>query len=89
MPTAAEAGLPDFTQTSWAGYFAPKGTPPDIVARLQQELAPIIKGKEFSEWQASLGSEAVGSTAAEFAAFIKEDCPKWRKIATEANIQLE
>ena len=89
VPTAAEAGLPAFTQTAWNGYFAPKGTPPEIVARLQQELVPVIKGKEFSEFQVSLGSEAVGSTAAEFAAFIKDECPKWRKIATEANIQLE
>ena len=89
VPTAAEAGLPAFTQTAWNGYFVPKGTPPEIVARLQQELTPIIKGKEYSEWLASLGSEAGGSTAAEFAAFIKDECPKWRKIAIEANIRLE
>jgi len=89
VPTAAEAGLPAFIQTSWNGYFAPKGTPPEIIARLQKELTPIIKGKEFSEWLASLGSEAVGSTAAEFVAFMKEECPRWRKIAQEANIQLE
>lgn len=89
VPTAAEAGLPAFTMTSWNGYFAPRGTPLEIIAKLQQELAPIIKGKDFSEWQTSLGSEAGGTTTAEFAAFIKDECPKWRRMATDANIKLE
>ena len=89
VPTAAEAGFPAFTQTSWNGYMAPKGTPPEILSRLNKDLVQVIKGKDFSEWMASLGSEAVGSTAEEFAAFIKDECPHWRKIAQEAHIQLE
>jgi len=89
VPTAAEAGFPAFTQTSWNGYMAPKGTPPEILSRLNKDLVQVIKGKDFSEWLASLGSEAVGSTAEEFAAFIKDECPHWRKIAQEAHIQLE
>jgi len=89
VPTSAEAGLPAFTQTSWNGYFAPKGTPPEIIAKLQRELSSIIRGRDFSEWLASLGSEAVGSTTAEFAAFMREECPRWRKVALEANIRLD
>lgn len=89
VPTSAEAGLPAFTQTSWNGYVAPKGTPPEIVARLQKELALIIRGKETQEWAATLGSEAVGSTSAEFAAFIKDECPRWQKVAQEAGIRLD
>ena len=89
VPTAAEVGVPGLSMTSWNGYFAPKGTPPEIISRLQQELAGIIKGKAFSEWLGSLGSEAVGSTAAEFATYIQEECPRWSKIAREAGIQLD
>ena len=89
VPTSAEAGFPGFTQTSWNGYFAPKGTPPEVLGRLNKDLVQIIKGKDFSEWMASLGSEAVGSTVEEFAAYIKDECPRWQKIAQEAHIQLE
>jgi tripartite-type tricarboxylate transporter receptor subunit TctC len=89
VPTAAEVGVPGFNVTAWNGYFAPKGTPPEIVSRLQKELAAIIKAKDFSEWLVSLGSEAVGGTAAEFGAYIQEECPRWAKIAREAGIRLD
>jgi tripartite-type tricarboxylate transporter receptor subunit TctC len=89
VPTSAELGLPGFLQIGWNGYVVPKGTPPEIVARLQKEISAILRGKDFSEWMASLGSEAVGSTSAEFAAFIKEDCPRWQKVVKDAGIRLE
>lgn len=89
VPTSAEAGLPAFTQLGWNGYVVPKGTPPEIVARLQKELSAILRGKDFSEWIASLGSEAIGSTSAEFAAFVQEDCPRWQKVVKDAGIRLD
>ena len=89
VPTTAEAGLPAFTQTAWNGYLAPKGTPPEVIVRLQKELSAVIQGKDFSDWMVSLGSEAVGSTSAEFAAFMKEECQRWKKVAEDAGVRLE
>ncbi len=89
VPTAAEAGYPAFIQTSWNGYFAPKGTPPDVIARLQKEISNIIQARDFSDWMVSLGSEAVGSTPEQFKAFMKEDCPRWKKVATDAGVRLD
>jgi len=89
VPTTAEAGLPAFTQTAWNGYLAPKGTPQEVIVRLQKELSAVIQGKDFSDWMVSLGSEAVGSTSAEFAAFMKEECQRWKKVAEDAGVRLE
>jgi tripartite-type tricarboxylate transporter receptor subunit TctC len=89
VPTSVEAGLPEFMMTSWNGYFAPKGTPAPVVARLHNEIATLIKARDFADWLASLGSEAVGNTPEEFAAYIRQECPRWRKIAQDTGMRLD
>lgn len=89
IPTAAEAGLPAFSIFAWHGYFAPTGTPPEILTKLQRALSTAIKDPDYSAWARSQGSEMGGQSSAEFAEFIKSDRQLWKEIVRKADIRLE
>jgi tripartite-type tricarboxylate transporter receptor subunit TctC len=89
IPTAVEAGLPDFRIFAWHGYFAPRGTPPDVAAKLQRTLAAAILNPDYAAWARSQGSELGGQSSAEFAAFIRRDRALIRDIVRKADIRLE
>jgi tripartite-type tricarboxylate transporter receptor subunit TctC len=89
VPTAAEAGLPGYETYVWYGMYAPKGTPPPITSRIQQEIARLVKTPEFGERFAALGADAVASTPDEFAAFTRTEYDKVAKLVKAANIQPE
>ena len=88
MPTVAEA-LPGFEAVSWGGVMAPAGTPPEIIARLNAEINRILKMPDVAEKLQALGAEIVGSTADEFAAYVKSEIDKWGKVARDNNIKLD
>ena len=89
VPTAAEAGLPGYETYVWYGMYAPKGTPPAITSRIQQEIARLVKLPEFGERFAALGADAVASTPDEFAAFTRAEYQKFARLVKAANIQPE
>lgn len=89
IPTAAEAGLPAFSIFAWHGYFAPTGTPPEIMAKLQRALSSAIKDPDYSAWARSQGSEMGGQSSAEFAEFIRTDQRLWKEIVRKADVRLE
>ena len=71
VPTLAEAGLAGYEIGSWQGVFAPAGTPPEIVKRLNTEIVKIINMPDVREKLVGLGAEPVGNTPEEFAAMVK------------------
>lgn len=88
VPTMSEAGLPGYEVYVWYGVVAPAGTPPDIIAKLNQELVrifnlPDVKGKLLAQ-----GSELATGTPEEFADFIRKDVAKWNKVIRDANVQV-
>ena len=89
IPTAAEAGFPAFNIFAWHGYFAPTGTPPEILAKLQRALSTAIKDRDYSAWARSQGSEMGGQSSAEFAEFIRSDRQLWKEIVKKADVRLE
>ena len=89
VPTLAEAGLGQFEVTQWYGAFAPARTPAARVARLQSEIAAILKSPEMSARIAQEGSRAVGNTGAEFARVIESESGKWRQLIAQAGIKAE
>ena len=89
LPTMVEAGVPGYEMSGWNGIFAPKGTPPEIVARLHAELVKILRAPEVKEQLAALGAEPVGDTPEEFGAFLKADKARWGKIIQEKGIRPE
>ena len=89
VPTLAEAGLPHQESDTLLGVLAPAGTPPSIVARLQQEVRDAMVQPDVAEKLAALGFESVASSPEEFTARIATDIPKWAKLIQNANIKAE
>jgi tripartite-type tricarboxylate transporter receptor subunit TctC len=89
MPTAAEAGLPDVLLTTWTGFYAPKGTPVEIVDRINADLYTVSAMPEVIERLAALGGTPKLMRPAEFAAFASAEKERWGQIIRRANIKVE
>jgi len=89
IPTAAEAGLPAFSLFAWHGYFAPAGTSPEILAKLQRALSAAVRDPDYTAWAKSQGSQMGGQSSAEFAEFIRKDRELWKEIVKKADVHLE
>jgi len=88
-PTVAESGVPGFEVILWTGVLAPAGTPREIIAQLQREIATLLTLPEVKELLAKQGAEINSAGAEQFAAIIRNDLAKWVKVAREANIRIE
>jgi tripartite-type tricarboxylate transporter receptor subunit TctC len=89
VPTLAEAGVPGIEITLWTGLFAPSGTPPDVLTRLETEMKAIMRDAQVRERLRTLAADAVGSTAAEFASRIKADIERWTEVANAAQVKID
>jgi tripartite-type tricarboxylate transporter receptor subunit TctC len=89
VPSLHEAGVTNFDMDSWAGLFAPAGTPPEIVARLNAEVRRILGDPEAKARIANLGFEAFGSSPDELGEFVKAQLVKWTTMIREAGIEAE
>jgi tripartite-type tricarboxylate transporter receptor subunit TctC len=87
VPTIAEAGVAGFEFGNWHGLFAPAGTPDRIVRRLHQAVVRIFDDPEIRDLVHARGSEIIASTPEEFAATLKRDIERYRKIMLDAGIQ--
>ena len=88
-PTLEEAGIKGVEAGIWLGLFAPAGTPPAVVARLNAEVNKVLAMQDIKDKISAGGASAVGGTSEEFGAFVKADYAKWGKIARDANIKIE
>jgi tripartite-type tricarboxylate transporter receptor subunit TctC len=88
-PTLAEAGVRGVDTGIWLGLFAPAGTPPAVVQRLNAEVNRVLQQPDVRERIASGGAQPVGGTSEAFAAFVRTDYERWGRIAREANIKIE
>ena len=89
IPTIAESGVPGYEIVSWQGIFAPAGTPPEIVKRLNTEIVKILNMPDVRERMEALGVDPVANTPEEFAAFQKAEIAKWAKVIKEGNVKVE
>lgn len=89
LPTIHDAGLPNFDPVTWTGICAAKGTPPAVVARLQQDIAKVLAMPEISRKLVQDGLEPVGSTPEQFREFLVADKAKWGRIIKQANVKAE
>jgi tripartite-type tricarboxylate transporter receptor subunit TctC len=87
LPSMQEAGVPDFDITSWQGYFAPAGTPKEIVTRLNAEIRKIIETPEIKAQLATLGMDAFSGTPEQLGAFVAEQLVLWEKLIKNAGIE--
>ncbi len=89
VPTFDESGLKDFEVESWAGLFAPSGTPFDIVTRLSAEIRTIIEMPEVKAQIAQIGFEVFGSTPQELGLFVKDQLVRTERMVKDAGIEPE
>ena len=89
VPTIAESGFPGFSADAWNGLFVPKGTPPAIINRLYQEVAAILKQPAVIERFASVGLVPVGSTPAEYTAYLQAEIEKWARFVKVSGAKVD
>jgi tripartite-type tricarboxylate transporter receptor subunit TctC len=87
VPTVAET-LPGYEAYEWHGVFAPTGTPPEIIAKLNAGLNAVRKEPAIAERLAQLNVESRENTPAECGAFVAAEMEKWGRVVREANIKL-
>ena len=88
MPTVAEV-LPGFESVTWFGLYGPKGLPQDLAAKVNQAVNAALADADVKERFARLGAEPAGGTPQAFAAMVKADNSKWKKIIAERKISVE
>jgi tripartite-type tricarboxylate transporter receptor subunit TctC len=84
--TVSEDAIPGFEAAGWQGYFAPAGTPREIVTRIQRETAAAIALPDTQARIKAMGNEPVASTPAEFDAKFRADIAKFQQVVREAGI---
>jgi tripartite-type tricarboxylate transporter receptor subunit TctC len=89
IPTIAEAGVPGYSGDARYGLFAPRGTPPAVVARLNAVIGQSLQTIERRERLLAQGVEVVGSTQAMFAADLKAETEKWARVVKDAGIKTD
>ena len=80
VPTTAEAGMPEVRMDTWFGLVGPPGMPKEIVARINRELAAIVKEPAFQDKLAKLGLAVDYRPDAAFISFMADDTKKWREL---------
>ena len=75
--------------TIWLGLWGPAAMPPELVNRLHTDVVAALKSPKLQELFATQDAQAVGSTPAEFAARVRAELARWRKIVQVANIKQE
>jgi tripartite-type tricarboxylate transporter receptor subunit TctC len=88
VPVVAET-VKGFEILDWCGFMAPAGTPADIVARLQQEIAAILREPEVVARLRAQGLIPEPGTSEQFAQFIASERAKWSRVATQVHLRLD
>ncbi len=89
VPTAAEAGLPDFNVSSWQAAMAPAGTPAPLCETIAAEITAILREPAVANTLEAGGYTVAGGTPGDYAAFQRAEIARWRRVAQAANIVLD
>jgi tripartite-type tricarboxylate transporter receptor subunit TctC len=89
VPTMRESGFNDFDDLTWFGFFAPAGTPPAVVARLNAEINKAMALPDVVAKFAEQGLTARPNTAAEFTTFLRAEIPKWAKAVKDSGAKVD
>lgn len=89
LATTGELGMPQVEADNWYGLVAPSGTPAPILAKLQAAAAEALHAQDVKDKLASQGAIAVGNTAAEFQAYVKNEIERWGKVIAATGIKIK
>ena len=88
VPSIAEAGVPGYAATLWLGLLAPKGTPPQIVQKLFDEIAKLLRQPEVESAYLATGTDVTISNPEQFGLFVKAEYDKWAKVIKAVDAQV-
>ena len=89
VPTVAESGYPDFEVLAWYGLFTPRGTPKEVVSRLNTEIEKILGQPDIREKLAALGAEPKYMNPEQLTAFVSVESPKWGRLIRESGAKAD
>jgi tripartite-type tricarboxylate transporter receptor subunit TctC len=87
-PTLAESGLAGYQASTWFGVFAPRGTPPEILAKLNAEFNKALADPRLNEILRMEGAEAIGGTPAQFRTFVQGEIDRWAPVVKAAGVKV-
>ncbi len=89
VPSASELGLPDYNVSTWYGVWAPKGTPPEIQARMHEEVRKAVQSERLKAVWAGQGAEFPNLTQPQFASFIDAEVKRWAQVVKASNVKAD
>jgi tripartite-type tricarboxylate transporter receptor subunit TctC len=89
VPTLAETVLPGMEMSAWQGVVLPAGTPAPIVQRLNEELRKVLAHEETRQKLIAQGTEILGSTPQDYAAYLRSELARWSKVVAETGAKAE
>ncbi|MBC7575824.1 tripartite tricarboxylate transporter substrate binding protein [Tardiphaga sp.] len=89
VPTVAESGVAGYDTAVWWGFLGPANMPPALVARIQADIATALKDPVVMTALEKIGATPLGSSPAEFDAYMRAEAAKWGPILKEANIKIQ
>ena len=89
VATVADSGFPGFEAGSWTALFAPKGTPPAVVAQLNQAVNQIIAVPDMQQQLIREGADPMGGTPEQLAQFVQRETEKWRAVIRDTGVTVE
>jgi len=89
VPTVSESGVPGFDAGVWYAMLAPRGTPRDIVNRLNEEFRKVLADPGIREFLTKSGVDPEGGTPEELAKYLRSEITKWARVIKEANIRMD
>ena len=89
VPTLEEVGVKGYEASTFTGLFAPAGTPQPVLSKLSASLRKALANETVQERYRGMGVEIIDASQADFAAYVRDDFEKWRRVAREGNIVVE
>ncbi|MNR76089.1 Tripartite tricarboxylate transporter family receptor [compost metagenome] len=89
VPTAAEAGVPGYEVSTWYGLWAIKGTPPEVVERMTEEVKKALASPEIQQNWTNAGSDIPHMSPAEFSTMIASEIARWGQVVKSSGVKLE
>jgi len=89
VPTVNEQGFSGFDDLTWIGFFAPAGTPQDLVNRINSEVSRALAAPDVRERLAQVGLDWRANTPGEFAAFLREEAQKWAQAVRDSGARAD
>lgn len=89
VPTTAEVGLPQLRLEAWYGLFGPAGLPPDLVAKLNQDLGAVLAMPDIQARLTALGMQTQAGTPAQFDTFFMAEHQRWTALIEDASLQAD